>query len=215
MGTEGALAPCEPVRSIIAGAGAGERCDWVRWLDRRAEVEREFLAFFERYHAELSRFAYLMTGEPDAADDLAADALTEVWRHWDRVNAADSPIAYARGILANLVRNRIRSLGRERRGLALIAVGWRDRDPPRQGDVPTVLDVREALRKLSYSRRACVVLRHAFGLSERETASVLNISVGTVKSQTSRGAAQLARLLGEAPLNDPARRGDAASRLTR
>jgi len=182
-------------------------------LDRRAEAEREFLAFFQRYHVELSRFAYLMTGEPDAADDLAADALTEVWRHWERVNAADSPIAYARGVLANLVRDRIRRLGRERRGLARIAAGWRDREPAHQGDVPAVLDVREALRQMPYSRRACVVLRHGFGLSERETAAVLNISVGTVKSQTSRGSAQLARLLGETPANEPTRRADAAREL--
>jgi RNA polymerase sigma-70 factor (sigma-E family) len=184
-------------------------------LDRRPEAEREFLAFFQRYHADLSRFAYLMTGEPDAADDLAADALTEVWRHWDRVNAADSPIAYARGVLANLVRDRIRRLNRERRGLARIAAAWRDRESARQSDVPAVLDVREALRHLSYSRRACVVLRYGFGLSERETADFLNVSVGTVKSQTSRGAAQLVRLLGETPVNKTVRRANAESGLTR
>lgn len=184
------------------------------WLDRRAEAEREFLAFFRRYHAELSRFAYLMTGEPEGADDLAADALTEVWRHWDRVNAADSPIAYARGVVANLVRDRIRRLSRERRGLGRIAAGLRDQEPTaQQSEVSAVLDVREALRQLPYSRRACVVLRHGFGLSERETAAVLNISVGTVKSQTSRGAAQLARLLGETSLNEPARRSNAAREL--
>jgi RNA polymerase sigma-70 factor (sigma-E family) len=182
-------------------------------LDRRAEAEREFLAFFERYHVELSRFAYLMTGEPEAADDLASDALTEVWRHWERVSAADSPIAYARGVLANLVRARIRRLDRERRGLALIAAAWRDPEPARQAAVPAMLDVRAALRQLPYSRRACVVLRHGFGLSERETAAVLNISVGTVKSQTSRGAAQLARLLDQTPPNEPTRRADAAREL--
>lgn len=168
-------------------------------MDLRAETEREFLAFFERHHGELSRFAYLLTGESDAADDLAADALTEVWRHWDRVSAADSPIAYTRGVVANLARNRIRRLDRERRGMVQIAAAWRDREPAGQGAVPTVLDVRQALRQLPYRRRACVVLRHCFGLSERETAAVLNISVGTVKSQTSRGAAQLAKLLGEMP----------------
>jgi RNA polymerase sigma-70 factor (sigma-E family) len=173
-------------------------------LDRRAEAEREFLAFFQKHHTELSRFAYLMTGESDVADDLAADALTEVWRHWDRVNAADSPIAYARGIVANLARNWIRRLGRERHRLACITAQWGDRESARQDGVPTTLDVRAALRRLPYSRRACLVLRHGFGLSELETANVLGISVGTVKSQTSRGAAQLARLLGETSPNESA-----------
>lgn len=41
-----------------------------------------------------------------------------------------------------------------------------------------------------------MVLRHAFDLSERDTSLVLGISVGTVKSQTSRAVAELQRLLG-------------------
>lgn len=156
-------------------------------------AEHAYHAFFERHHAELSRLAYLLTGEPDAADDLAADALVEVWRHWDRVSAADSPPAYARGVLANLCRNRLRRLGRERRGWRAL---WNENAHIARGtDVPAVVDVRSALRRLPYRRRACVVLRYAFDLSEKDTALALGISVGTVKSQTSRGAAQLAELL--------------------
>ncbi|WP_055585380.1 SigE family RNA polymerase sigma factor [Peterkaempfera griseoplana] len=154
---------------------------------------REFHDFFERHHAELSRLAYLLTGDPDSADDLAADALVEVWRHWDRVRAAERPAAYARGVVTNLARNRIRSLTRERHRVGVVAALWRDRsDDP---DVPAVVDVRTALDRLPFRKRACVVLRHAFDLSEQETARVLGISVGTVKSQTSRGAAQLEALL--------------------
>lgn len=160
-------------------------------------ADLEFHAFFERHHGELSRLAYLLTGDADAADDLAADALLEVWRHWERVMAADSPIAYTRGVVANLARNRIRRLGRERRGLGLLSALRREQD--RESDVPAIVDVRRALRQLPYRKRACLVLRYAFDLSEQETARTLDISVGTVKSQTSRGAAQLAGLLRAAP----------------
>ncbi len=45
-------------------------------------------------------------------------------------------------------------------------------------------------------KRACVVLRHAFDLSEKDTALALGVSVGTVKSQTSKAVAELQRLLG-------------------
>ncbi|WP_069467548.1 SigE family RNA polymerase sigma factor, partial [Actinacidiphila rubida] len=152
-----------------------------------------FHAFFEQHYAELSRLAHLLTGEADAADDLAADALVALWRHWDRARAADNPVAYARGVVANLARSRIRSAVRERRRIALF---WSQRservDDP---DVPAVLDLREALQRLPFRKRACVVLRHAFDLSERDTAAALGISVGTVKSQTSRGVAELERLL--------------------
>jgi RNA polymerase sigma-70 factor (sigma-E family) len=158
--------------------------------------EHAFHSFFEAHHAELARLAYLVTGEPEVADDLAADALLEVWRHWDRVAAADSPIGYTRGVLVNLARNRIRRLQRERRGLLVLVPLFAERMYARDVDVPAVLDVRGALRRLPYRRRACVVLRYAFDLSEQDTAQTLGISVGTVKSQTSRGVAQLTAFLG-------------------
>jgi RNA polymerase sigma-70 factor (sigma-E family) len=154
----------------------------------------EFHAFFERHYAELSRLACLLTGEADAADDLAADALLALWHRWDRVRAAEHPVAYARGVVANLARGRIRGAARERRRIALV---WSPREERAEApDVAGVLDVREALRRLPFRKRACVVLRHAFDLSEKETALTLGVSVGTVKSQTSKGLAELKRLLG-------------------
>ncbi|MET9803189.1 SigE family RNA polymerase sigma factor [Streptomyces sp. NPDC006368] len=154
----------------------------------------EFHEFFELHYAELARLAHLLTGEADAADDLAADALLALWHRWDRVRAADHPAAYARGVVANLARSRIRSAVRERRRIALF---WSQRgEHTDEPDVPAVVDVQGALRRLPFRKRACVVLRHAFDLSERDTALTLGISVGTVKSQTSRAMAQLEQMLG-------------------
>ncbi|WP_344447820.1 SigE family RNA polymerase sigma factor, partial [Kitasatospora nipponensis] len=154
----------------------------------------EFHDFFERHYAELARFAHLLTGEKDAADDLAADALLALWQRWDRLREAQHPVAYARGVVANLARERIRSAVRERRRITLF---W-SRSPEETAgpDVAGVLDVRAALARLPFRKRACVVLRHAFDLSEKDTAAALGISVGTVKSQTSKGMAELERILG-------------------
>lgn len=160
------------------------------------DVQEEFRDFFERHHAELARLAHLLLGSSDGADDLAADALVAVWHQWERVRVADHPAAYARGVVANLARSRIRSLVRERRRVALFSSQRADHvDDP---DISAVVDVQAALVRLPFRKRACVVLRHAFDLSERETARTLGISVGTVKSQTSRGIAELERLLGSA-----------------
>ncbi|MGF7233964.1 MAG: SigE family RNA polymerase sigma factor [Frankia sp.] len=153
----------------------------------------EFHAFFERYHAEMARFAYLLTGERDAAEDLAADAFVAVWRRWDTVRNADLPVAYLRRTIANLAITRIRRLIRERRGLGIVGVS---EDRCYGPDVPAVIDVRAALSALPARKRACVVMRFAFDLSEEDTARTLGISVGTVKSQTSKGLAELTRLLG-------------------
>ncbi|MCD9879049.1 SigE family RNA polymerase sigma factor [Streptomyces guryensis] len=161
-------------------------------VDDAASVE--FHAFFERHYAELSRFAHLLTGEADAADDLAADALLALWHRWDRVRAADHPAAYARGVVANLARTRIRSAVRERRRISLF---WSQREEKTENpDIAGVVDVQGALRRLPFRKRACVVLRHAFDLSEKDTALALGVSVGTVKSQTSKGMAELQRILG-------------------
>lgn len=159
--------------------------------DRAAQAE--FHRFFEAHHRELARLAYLMLGDADSADDLAADALVAAWHRWDRVRAADQPLAYVRRIVMNLCNSRIRSMVRERGRLTALGATVQDRtDGP---DVPAVVDVRAALQRLPERKRACVVLRFAFDLSEAETAKALGISVGTVKSQTSRGVAELEREL--------------------
>ncbi|MCX4879915.1 MULTISPECIES: SigE family RNA polymerase sigma factor [unclassified Streptomyces] len=161
-------------------------------VDDTASVE--FHTFFERHYAELSRLAHLLTGEADAADDLAADALLALWHRWDRVRAADHPVAYARGVVTNLARTRIRTAVRERRRISLF---WSQREEKTENpDIAGVVDVQEALRRLPFRKRACVVLRHAFDLSEKDTALALGVSVGTVKSQTSKGMAELKKLLG-------------------
>lgn len=153
----------------------------------------EFHRFFEQHHRELARLAYLLTGDADAADDLAADALLAAWRRWDRVRSSDHPIAYVRRIVINLAGSRVRRLVRERAKLTMANVmpqEWTEAP-----DVPGMIDLRAALQRLPARKRACVVLRHAFDLSEQETARVLGISVGTVKSQTSKGVTVLERLL--------------------
>ncbi|WP_329115404.1 SigE family RNA polymerase sigma factor [Streptomyces sp. NBC_01465] len=154
----------------------------------------EFHAFFEAHYAELARLAHMLTGEADAADDLAADALLALWHRWDRVRVAEYPVAYARGVVSNMARSRIRSAVRERRRITLF---WSNRsESVDEPDIPGIVDVQDALRQLPFRKRACVVLRHGFDLSERDTAQALGISVGTVKSQTFKGMAELGRILG-------------------
>src|SRR4051812_40178597 len=102
------------------------------------DAERAFRRFFDEHHADLSRLAYLVTGETQVAGDLASDAFVEVWRHWERVQAADSPIAYARGILANLARQWIKRQSRERLGLLRLGLPRRDRAGPGTPALPGV-----------------------------------------------------------------------------
>jgi RNA polymerase sigma-70 factor (sigma-E family) len=158
-------------------------------------TRQEFEAFFERHYRELSRLAYLVTGDHAAADDVTGDALLSAWQHWERVQSSDQPIAYVRRIVLNLAASRVRRRVRERRGLVMLLPAVNHHAPA--SDLAAVIDVRAALLALPPRRRACVVLRYAFDLSEEEVSRTLNISVGTVKSQTSKGAVQLRKMLGE------------------
>jgi len=165
-----------------------------RTADSEEEARVSFDAFFDAHHRDLARLAFLLSGDRDAAEDLAAEAFTQAWKSWDRVTGADSPLAYVRRIVVNLAASRVRRLVRERRGWRLLGAVWTESavDP----DPALAADVRAALDQLPVRKRACVVLRHYYGLSEQETAATLGISVGTVKSQTSRGVAEMATLLG-------------------
>lgn len=164
--------------------------------DRQDDVAA-FEDFFERHHRELSRFAYVLTGDHGSADDLTGDAFLAVWRQWQRVQDRDEPLAYVRRMVLNMAASRVRQRVRERRRDGQVAT-----IVPTEATVPdgaAVLDVRAALLKLPVRRRACVALRYALDLSEQEVADLLGISVGTVKSQTSKAVAQLQELLGDGP----------------
>jgi len=157
-------------------------------------ARQAFDAFFTSHHREFGRLAYLLSGDQDAAEDITAEAFAQAWGCWEQVSRADSPPAYVRRIVVNLAADRIRGLARERKGRRLLGATWSERT--HGPDMAVVADVRAALRRLPERKRACVVLRHYYGLSEQETARTLGITVGTVKSQTSRGVAELAAMLG-------------------
>jgi RNA polymerase sigma-70 factor (sigma-E family) len=155
--------------------------------------DRAFDAFARRQIGGLSKLAWLLTGDHATAEDLTAETLLAAWNQWTRILEVGNPTAYLRRIMINMAAARVRSSVRERRRIRLFHADSRDARMDPDGGV--VVDVRAALRRLPVRRRACVVLRHAFDLSEDEVARILCVSVGTVKSQTSRGMAQLHGLL--------------------
>lgn len=138
---------------------------------------------------QLLRSAYLLTGDLQRAEDLVQEALIKVALHWTRLRAGN-PGAFARTIL---VRDNISAWRRRRREHPVDAVRETGVSPP-ESEVSLV--VRQALSRLTAKQRAVVVLRHFDDLSEAETARILGVGVGTVKSQN---AAALARLRDGAP----------------
>lgn len=141
------------------------------------------------------RLAYLLLGDSHAAEDLTADVFLAAWRQWDRISQVEYPLAYLRQMLTNQAATRHRRRARERLTLERVFAGVSESG--HEPDGAAVVDVRSALQRIPPRRRACLVLRFAFDLTEREVAQTLGISVGAVKSQTFKGLAQLRKELGE------------------
>jgi RNA polymerase sigma-70 factor (sigma-E family) len=152
--------------------------------------EREYREFVAARMEPLRRTAYLLCRDWHTADDLVSITIGKLYRHWRRVRAADNLDAYARRVLTRAwLDERRRPWRRETPAAALPEVP--DPGPGAVGDRLMLLDL---LARLAPRRRAVVVLRFYCDLSVEETADILRISEGTVKSQAARGLAAL-RLL--------------------
>ena len=148
----------------------------------------EFGAFVAGVQSRLQRTAWLLTGDWGEAEDLVQSALAKVWRHWDRVVAADSSEAYARRILLNCFLS-----ARRRRWRVERPDGTIEPAPVEDSANLVVLreSVLEALARLSRRQRAVVVLRYFDDLSEAQAADVMGCRLGTVKSTTARAMERL------------------------
>ncbi len=154
--------------------------------------DQDFDAYVAASGPRLKRLAFLLTGDLDAAEDLLQTAYAKALPRWSRIRAYDEPDAYMRRLMVNTRT----SVWRKLRGREVLTA-----DPPeRAGSDPTLAyadteELRRALSALPAKQRAAVVLRYYCDLSEAETAAVMGISVGTVKSHASRGLARLRELV--------------------
>jgi RNA polymerase sigma-70 factor (sigma-E family) len=158
------------------------------------DSDTEFTAFMTEAAPALARTAWLLCGDAHQADELVQQALVRTYLHWGRAREGE-PLAYARRTLANL---RIDSWRRRRREVLTDPADVPEHADPAGGTADRHADrdqLVRALALLSPRQRRVVVLRHFEGLSEREVAADLGISVGTVKSTSSRGLDRLRTVL--------------------
>ena len=162
-----------------------------------SEQEASFTRWASDRQLALMRTALLLTGDHHRSEDLVQDALAKVAARWSRLRD-EAPEAYARQII---VRTNISWWRKQRREVVADpgdrAVAAADPSVDRR----MLLD--HALARLTARQRSVVVLRYYDDLSERETADLLGVSVGTVKSTTHdalrrmrESSPELAELLG-------------------
>jgi RNA polymerase sigma-70 factor (sigma-E family) len=160
-----------------------------------AAGERAFGEFVQDKSMGLYRTAYLIAGDAHHAEDLLQSALEKACRRWKRIGAMEHPEAYVRRIIVNLATDRWRG----RRYVTELPLDEEVVAGSAEPDPTTMVDLRHglaaALRRLPVAMRTVLVLRYWEGLPEAEVAAELGCSVGSVKSQASRGLVRLRGLV--------------------
>jgi RNA polymerase sigma-70 factor (sigma-E family) len=150
--------------------------------------ESEFSEFVAGAQRRLLHFADLLTGDHARAEDLVQDALVKAYVAWPRIRAGGAE-AYVRKCVVNGRADWWRRRSSREQPTAERAEAASPADSA--GQVDQRLVVLAALATLTDRERAVIALRYYLGLSEAETATDLDIAVGTVKSTAARAIAKL------------------------
>jgi RNA polymerase sigma-70 factor (sigma-E family) len=162
-----------------------------------SEADRAVAALFRDHHVELVRLALLMVGDLATAEDVVQDAFEHLHRRWRRLREPGAGLAYARSSVLNGCRSVHRRSAVARKHAPRLA-GPVLHSPDAATALAEHNELLGALRGLSRRQREVLVLRFYADLDAAEIAATLRISASTVRSTTSRGLAQLARILGRA-----------------
>jgi len=146
----------------------------------------EFEAEFDRLFGRAFAVARRLTGDPAAAEDIAAEALIRTYIRWSRVRAFEYREAWVARVATNLA---IKSSRRRATAHASVAADESDATATR-------LALVEALGRLPRRQREAVALRYLADLSIDDVASTLGVSAGTVKQSVHRALRTLRSQLG-------------------
>lgn len=143
-------------------------------------------AFAAQHSVRLTRFAFVLTGDRQLAEDLVQDCLFALHRRFGETLPIDEPVAYARRVIVNGQASRRRRLA----GSEVVV----DMVPEVGVDAADVSEQDAAWRLLAAlpkRQRAVLVLRYYVDLTDEEIARTLSCRVGTVRSLAARAFAAL------------------------
>lgn len=160
----------------------------------RAGDEAAWETLVRRHQAAVFRLAYLICGAADEAEDVAQEAFIRAFESLERFDARRPLRPWLLQIAKNLAYNRQRSIRRYLKALERFA-----RDEP---EPVTTLGVAEpehweahvlwqAVRRLKRQDQEVIYLRYFLETSVAETAEILDVAEGTVKSRTYRALQRL------------------------
>lgn len=168
------------------------------WQGTREQV---LTGLFRSHCVELVRLAYCLLGDRERAEEAVQDVYLSLFRHWPPRDER-SALAYLRSGVINRCRSDQRRIYSARRGEPLLKISALGA----QAGADAATDVlardeasrlAEHVRSLPRRQREVITCRYYLQLSERETAELLEIGIGSVKRHAHRGLAALQARLEE------------------
>ncbi|MEV6823877.1 SigE family RNA polymerase sigma factor [Amycolatopsis sp. NPDC051102] len=157
---------------------------------------------FEEFAREqlpgLVRFAAVLTGDRELAQDVVQDALVRAHHAWRQLAAADRPDLYMRKIVVNgYLGWRRRWYQRSVRATPDVLLFRGPAEPDPAGRIADAHQLTGLLAGLSRAQQASIVLRFYEDRDDHEIAAVLGCAPATVRSHISRGLSSLRVRLNE------------------
>ena len=180
----------DPATNDDAGADTplSARCSDEELLRRmQADDLDAFEQFFVRYRTPIYRTAYGLTGDRQAAEEILQDTFARAYQRRATLIPDVSPLPWLHRVALNLCYSRLgrRRLAQEPIGESVVAL-VRDRsiEPAERAEQRELRSiVRDGVAALPPKHQSVVVLYYLHGLSLQETAQVLGVRLGTVKSR--------------------------------
>lgn len=138
---------------------------------------------YRREYEPMVRLARGLVDTTEFAEEVVQEAFAKVFDRWSRL---DQPGAYLRTAVVNGARSELRKREVRRR------IGLRPFIPPQPEERDYLLD---ALDQLSSRQKTVLVLKFYADMTEKEIAQAIGVRPGTVKSATSRGLAELRKVI--------------------
>jgi RNA polymerase sigma-70 factor (sigma-E family) len=162
------------------------------------ERDKDFTSFVVARSGRLVYLARMLCGDAALAEDLVQTALEKAYLRWDKIEMGD-PFGYVRQAVVNQHLSFLRRRPwRERPSGSSTELDVdfnRSVADPAAG-IERRLVLNSALETLTRRERAVIVLRYVEDLTEAQTAAVLGVAVGTIKSSNSRALQKLRAIPG-------------------